>query len=428
MTIPELPDFPGTNLNDLNLDWLISQMQELDSAFKAWPHSPQIQNGNWYVWDETLEDYVDTGVSATGPRGEAGQTGPVGPAGPQGNPGEAGPTGPVGPAGPQGVPGAPGQQGPAGPQGIPGPAPKIINNTWWVWDADTLSYVDTGVVAKGQDGAPGEVTLEELQEGLDTKAPVITETASGTFAHFTDGADGMPVKALIIDGAESATVTRTGKNLLDVSNTTHSSYNIGSIPNTLCPNTEYTYSINGTTTAKYRLYLAKSSAPLRAVIPLTNNYDTSGEHDTFKTPADMSECDALVLAGDSSAAGSVPLSDILPQVELGSTTSAYEPYQGDTFAYPSEKVTTLYGVNNIWSDAGAIDLIYCADTKLYTQKINTPADNDMIADAPIARGKYFIIGNTLYKATTTIAAGDTITPGTNCAETNLAEALNAINI
>lgn len=90
MTIPELPDFPGTNLNDLNLDWLISQMQELDSAFKAWPHSPQIQNGNWYVWDETLEDYVDTGVSATGPRGEAGPTGPVGPAGPQGNPGAPG--------------------------------------------------------------------------------------------------------------------------------------------------------------------------------------------------------------------------------------------------------------------------------------------------------------------------------------------------
>ena len=167
MAIPELPDFPGTNLNDLNLDWLISQMQELDSAFKAWPHSPQIQNGNWYVWDETLEDYVDTGVSATGPRGEAGPTGPVGPAGPQGNPGEAGPTGPVGPAGPRGVPGAPGQQGPAGPQGIPGPAPKIINNTWWVWEADTLSYVDTGVVAKGQDGAPGapgEVTQAEFDE------------------------------------------------------------------------------------------------------------------------------------------------------------------------------------------------------------------------------------------------------------------------
>ena len=167
MTIPELPDFPGTNLNDLNLDWLISQMRELDSAFKAWPHSPQIQNGNWYVWDETLEDYVDTCVSATGPRGEAGPTGPVGPAGPQGSPGEAGPTGPVGPAGPQGVPGAPGQQGPAGPQGIPGPAPKIINDTWWVWDADTLSYVDTGIVAIGRDGAPGapgDVTQAEFDE------------------------------------------------------------------------------------------------------------------------------------------------------------------------------------------------------------------------------------------------------------------------
>ena len=51
----------------------------------------------------------------------------------------------------------------------------------------------------------------------------------------------------------------------------------------------------------------------------------------------------------------------------------------------------------------------------------------MIADAPIASGKYFLVGNTLYLSTAAIAAGATLTPGTNCVKTNLAEALNALN-
>ena len=70
---------------------------------------------------------------------------------------------------------------------------------------------------------------------------------------------------------------------------------------------------------------------------------------------------------------------------------------------------------------------YPCDTKLYIQKINAPSDDDMIADAQIASGKYFIVGNNLYLSTTTILAGDPIKPGTNCTLTNLAAALNALN-
>lgn len=161
MEIPNLPSFPGTNLQDLNLDWLIGKMKELEEAFKAWPHSPQIQNGNWYVWDETLEDYTDTGVSATGPRGEAGPAGPAGHAGPQGNPGEAGSQGPQGATGSQGPQGPQGVPGSQGPQGIPGPAPKIINEYWYVWDANQLEYVDTGVKATGEPG-PTYAGLDDI--------------------------------------------------------------------------------------------------------------------------------------------------------------------------------------------------------------------------------------------------------------------------
>ena len=88
---------------------------------------------------------------------------------------------------------------------------------------------------------------------------------------------------------------------------------------------------------------------------------------------------------------------------------------------------TVYGENNIWADCGDVEAMYRADTKLYIQKINTPGDDDMTADTQIANGKYFIIGGNLFLSTTTIPAGDTINPGTNCVQTNLAQALNALN-
>ena len=91
------------------------------------------------------------------------------------------------------------------------------------------------------------------------------------------------------------------------------------------------------------------------------------------------------------------------------------------------QISTLLGQNNIWSDAGDVDVDYRADTKLYIDNIHQPTDDDMTADAQMASGKYFLVGGNLYKSSTVIPAGDTIIPGTNCIKTNLAEALNALN-
>lgn len=98
-----------------------------------------------------------------------------------------------------------------------------------------------------------------------------------------------------------------------------------------------------------------------------------------------------------------------------------------TYQLTATEVAALLGQNNIWADCGPVSVDYPADTKLYIQKINAPADDNMTADTQIASGKYFIIGNNLYLSTTTILAGDTIIPGTNCQKTNLAAALNALN-
>lgn len=97
-----------------------------------------------------------------------------------------------------------------------------------------------------------------------------------------------------------------------------------------------------------------------------------------------------------------------------------------TIQLVGQTITTLKGQNNIWSDAGNVDVTYIADTKLYIEQLTEP-DADMIADANITSGQYFMVGNTLYLATANIANGAAIAPGVNCTRTSLAEALNALN-
>ena len=98
--------------------------------------------------------------------------------------------------------------------------------------------------------------------------------------------------------------------------------------------------------------------------------------------------------------------------------------------YHFDNIGSLYtylGTNNVWIDTGSIsECDYPADTKLYIDGLTAP-DEDMIADANIASGKYFVVNNQLYLSTAAIAAGASIVPGTNCTATNLAEALNALN-
>lgn len=105
----------------------------------------------------------------------------------------------------------------------------------------------------------------------------------------------------------------------------------------------------------------------------------------------------------------------------------YELATPQTYQLTPTEVDLLLGENNVFADTGGTSVTYRADTKLYIQKINAPTDDDMTADAQIASGKYFIIGGNLYRSTTTIPAGDTINPGSNCILTNLADALNALN-
>ena len=133
-------------------------------------------NGNWYEWAPAAGLYVDTGVSAKGPKGDTGATGPQGPKG------DAGATGPQGP---KGDAGATGPQGPQGPQGATGSGFAVkgyyaslallqaavttpaagdaygVGSTHpysiYIWDGVGGAWVDNGSLqgAKGDTGATG---------------------------------------------------------------------------------------------------------------------------------------------------------------------------------------------------------------------------------------------------------------------------------
>ena len=90
-------------------------------------------------------------------------------------------------------------------------------------------------------------------------------------------------------------------------------------------------------------------------------------------------------------------------------------------------VKTLLGINNVWNSTGDTAIDYPCDTKLYIERLTQPTEGDMVANSNIVSGKYFMVGNDLYLSTTTIPAGDTINPGTNCTRVSIADALNAIN-
>ena len=92
---------------------------------------------------------------------------------------------------------------------------------------------------------------------------------------------------------------------------------------------------------------------------------------------------------------------------------------------PTE-IKTLLGTNNIWSNTGDVSVEYRADTTLYIKRL-TESDTDMVADANITSGSYFMVGNDLYKATVNIASGASVIVGTNATKVSLAQALNEIN-
>lgn len=131
-------------------DWTRTVTEDADraeaaaeKAEAASTHMPQISaNKTWLVWDADAGEYVDTGVSAAGEKGD---------------------------------------------EGDPGKAPIIgSNGNWYEWDETAGAYTDTGKPSRGKDGATGATgaTGEKGSDGKSAYAYAVDGGYTGTEAEF----------------------------------------------------------------------------------------------------------------------------------------------------------------------------------------------------------------------------------------------------
>lgn len=177
-------------------------------------------------------------------------------------------------------------------------------------------------------------------------------------------------------------------------------------------------------------YIARSSiAPLNT----GENYDTGIVCDKLQTAIGASTLAQDLVFVNTNGQIIINTAQVFNTKEdmlsyFGNSIDIVYPIEPITYQLTPQQITTLLGVNNVWNDCnGNTDVEYKADTKLYIEQLTKPTEDDMTANANIASGKFFMVGNRLFLSTSTIASGDTINPGTNCTELSLADALNNLN-
>lgn len=118
---------------------------------------------------------------------------------------------------------------------------------------------------------------------------------------------------------------------------------------------------------------------------------------------------------------------------MGSYKIVREAKNPATYQLTAPQVSTLLGLNNIWSDTGNIAVEYHADPTIFVEEKTraikqsiAPIEDGFTASQAYAVGSFLYVGDTLYKVTSAIASGATITPNTNVTATTVAEQLMAL--
>lgn len=146
--------------------------------------------------------------------------------------------------------------------------------------------------------------------------------------------DPSPENVREISGWDGVEVKQSGKNLLDESLMKNATYNKWGWNNILKPNTTYTWSVFGESTFRYGLQLGSSYEAAPQPNKRLITYIAPGNSGQFTTPSDMSEYPYIYIAGNGSGAGLI--TTVKFKLELGSTATSYEPYQGSTTNYEFE--------------------------------------------------------------------------------------------
>ena len=167
-------------------DNLVTAINEVaEKAEAASTHMPQIsESKTWLVWDADAGEYVDTGVSAAGEKGDDGDPGKAPIIGSNGNwyewddaSGAYTDTGKPS----RGEKGNTGAEGADGADGRDGITPTIGENGNWY-----LGETDTGKPSRGEDGATGATgaTGEKGTDGKSAYAYAVESGYAGTETEF----------------------------------------------------------------------------------------------------------------------------------------------------------------------------------------------------------------------------------------------------
>lgn len=214
-----------------------------------------------------------------------------------------------------------------------------------------------------------ETNKNDIAELKNSVADVIANTATGDIASFTDGADDYPVKDLVahiepvqsgsgdpspdnvrpITGWTGANVTRTGKNLL---------------PNKTCQWPENKLII-GDDQIREGIFLKQGIYTVSARRSKGKIFcKTSSGSNITLTPNSSALSGTLTVAKDDyyrfwiyDSSGFTSSDVEWFQLELGSTATDYEPYQGDTYAvtFPTEAGTVYGGTLDVTTGVLTVD-------------------------------------------------------------------------
>lgn len=277
-------------------------------------------------------------------------------------------------------------------------------------DQNASSGYSSKKVTRGQ-------ILSALKEDLNNKANVIISSASGSIAHFEDGAeanavsviahiepvqsgsgDPSPTNVRPISGWTGAKVTRTGKNLLN-----YSTFEVGTIDSnmgqTQAANNRVRSGFIFLTEGQYTISSLNGFDTVFDVYDLEKNFikteSTTAWNATPHTYTILGDRYVRILFRKSNNS-TITLAELTgEQLELGSTATDYEPYQGET--YTTTLGQTVYGgsldmvsgvltVDRAMIDLGTLNYTYEAFVpRFYSTGIKTsvkpPQDNDHEANA-----------------------------------------------
>ena len=292
---------------------------------------------------QELKDGIASG-NFKGEKGDKGDTGPIGPVGPQGEQGPQGPTGATGATGPQGEKG---DTGPQGPKGETGPAVALDTTLTHEGEAaDAKATGDTiSAVKARQNILVGTETGNPIAVDDAFSAPLCGLTVYGKSTQDGTPTPDAPVPIVSAGDGGSVAVKVTGKNLLDsaLMNPAFSSKGISAKQNS-----DGSYTISGTPIADdtISIWLGggwSNTVPLFTIPP--GSYYSNVWIYYYDGKTRTSKKDAFTLSEPFRITGVMynqpyAINErydflIAPQLELGTTATAYSPYREQLLTLPT---------------------------------------------------------------------------------------------